>query len=258
MTVLMNGFGVIPSTLASLPIDGRRLVVARCLRLFAYGFLSVILVFYLAGIGIDERRTGLLLSLTLVGDTLISLWLTTRADRAGRRLTLVIGALLMAGASVVFALTGNFALLLIAGVVGVISPSGKEVGPFLSVEQAAFSHVVPADRRTGVFAWTNLVGSLSGALGVLLAGWTMTAFHHSGASPVTGYRTIVVAYGVVGLALAALFARMRKDIEWTPTDGPAPPRPRGSASGPSRGRLCFVWPACSSSTPSPVGSSSTA
>jgi MFS family permease len=218
--------------------------LARCLRLFAYGFLSVVLVFYLTGVGIGERRTGLLLSLTLVGDTLISLWLTTRADRAGRRLTLVVGAMLMAAAGVVFALTGNFALLLAAGIIGVISPSGKEVGPFLSVEQAAFSHVVPADRRAGVFAWTNLAGSWSGALGVLVAGWVSAGFQHFKASPVSGYRAMVVAYGMVGLALAGLFARMGRDVEWTPSDGPAPSAPRfglGAASRPVVFRLAGLF-----------------
>src|ERR1700743_1664211 len=152
-------FGIV----SGLPVDGRRLLLARCLRLFAYGFLSVVLVFYLTAAGIDERRIGLLLSLTLIGDTAISLFLTTRADRAGRRLTLIIGALLMVAAGVGFASTGNFVLLLAAGIIGVISPSGKEVGPFLSVEQAAFSHVLSGDQRATVFAWTNLAGSFSGA-----------------------------------------------------------------------------------------------
>jgi len=211
----------LPDVFASLSADARQLILARCLRLFAYGFLSVVLVFYLTGVGIDERRTGLLLSLTLVGDTAISLWLTTRADRAGRRLTLVIGALLMAFAGVVFAFTGNFVLLLIAGIVGVISPSGKEVGPFLSVEQAALSHVIGTQQRTTVFAWYNLVGSFAGAFGVLFAKWLTQQMHHAGATPVNGYRAVVLAYGAVGLILTILFARLGNGVEWTPADGAA-------------------------------------
>src|SRR5208282_5838456 len=99
----------------------------RIVRLFAYGALSVMLVLYLAAIGLAGPQIGLLLTLTLVGDTVVSLWLTTRADHFGRRRTLMIGAVLMAVAGVVFALTDSFPLLLLAATIGVISPSGNEV-----------------------------------------------------------------------------------------------------------------------------------
>jgi MFS family permease len=94
----------------------------------------------------------MLLTLTLVGDTFVSLFLTTRADRFGRRRVLIIGALLMAGAGLTFASTGSLLLLTIAGTIGVVSPSGNEVGPFLSIEQAALSHVVP-NRIPARSAW---------------------------------------------------------------------------------------------------------
>ncbi len=133
--------------------------------MFAYGLLSVVLVIYLVEIGLQEWEVGLLLTLTLVGDTAISLLLTTSADRFGRRRTLMVGAILMVLAAIVFVSTGNFVWLLIAATIGVISPSGNEIGPFLSVEQAALSQIVGDDRRTDVFAWYNLVGYFSTALG---------------------------------------------------------------------------------------------
>ena len=110
------------------------------------------------------------MSLTLVGDTLVSLWITTSADRVGRRRMLIVGAGLMMFAGVLFAVTRNFYLLLVAATIGVISPSGNEVGPFLSIEQAALSQSVPDRQRTAVFAWYNLVGSFATALGALSAG----------------------------------------------------------------------------------------
>ena len=57
------------------------------------------LVFYLIGVGLSEPQIGMLLTLTLVGDTIVSLYLTTRADRIGRRRMLMIGASLMVAAS---------------------------------------------------------------------------------------------------------------------------------------------------------------
>src|SRR5260370_225438 len=75
--------------------DGRLLFVTRCTRLFAYGSLAVVLVFYLTSLGFSTSQTGLLLTLTLVGDTAVSLYLTTPPDRIGRRPLLTIGPLLM-------------------------------------------------------------------------------------------------------------------------------------------------------------------
>src|SRR6266576_2831776 len=133
---------LIPSVLRTLSRDGRLLFVTRCARLFAYGSLSVILVFYLLGLGLSEAQVGLVLTLTLVGDVIVSLYLTTRADRIGRRRMLIVGSILMAAAGLTFAFTSNLLFLVIAGTIGVISPSGNEVGPFLSIEQAALSHIV--------------------------------------------------------------------------------------------------------------------
>src|SRR3982074_609328 len=149
----------IPIALRTLTQDGRLLFFTLFIRLFAYGSLSVVLVFYLISLGLSDSQTGLLLTLTLVGDTVVSLYLTTRADRIGRRRMLIVGAVLMAAAGLVFAFAHNFLLLILAGTIGVISPSGNEVGPFLSIEQAALSHVVPDRTRTEVFAWYTLAGS---------------------------------------------------------------------------------------------------
>src|SRR4029078_4059826 len=109
------------------PAFVRLLFAARFIRLLAYGALSVVLVFYLIGIGLTEAQTGLLLALTLLGDTAVSLFITTRADRAGHRRMLLVGALLMIAAGVVFAFTNNFSLLVLTAIVGIISPSGQEV-----------------------------------------------------------------------------------------------------------------------------------
>ena len=123
---------MIPASLRRLTGDGWLLFATRFIRLFAYGSVSVVLVFYLVGAGLSEPRIGTLLTLTLAGDTLVSLYLTTRADRIGRGRVLIVGALLMAAAGLAFASTSRFWLLLVAGTIGVISPSGNEVGPFLS------------------------------------------------------------------------------------------------------------------------------
>jgi MFS family permease len=200
------------NALQSLSTDGRLLFATRFVRLFAYGALSVVLVLYLVSLGLTESATGVLLTATLLGDTLVSLYLTTRADRFGRRRMLLIGALLMAAAGMAFAFTQQFWLLVVAGTIGVISPSGHEVGPFLPIEQAALSQVVPARSRTDVFAWYTLAGSIATALGALFAGLLTNTLQHRWA-PVDSYRAVVVVYACVGVALCALFMTASEAVE---------------------------------------------
>lgn len=204
----------IPKALRGLTRDGWLLFLTRLTRLVAYGSLSVILVFYLVSLGLSESQTGLLLSLTLAGDVVISLFLTTQADRIGRRRMLIIGAILMASAGLAFAFTHNFLFLLVAGTVGVISPSGNEVGPFLSIEQAALSQVVSPEVRTEVFAWYTLAGSLATALGALGGGAvTRLLPAMAGVSLPGSYRAVVVAYAFFGALLALFFLHLSSAAE---------------------------------------------
>ncbi|MFI5165219.1 MAG: MFS transporter [Thermoanaerobaculales bacterium] len=199
--------------LRSLPPDARRLFAAQAVRLFAYSFLSVVLVLYLAAAGLSAGAIGVLLTLTLVGDTLVSLYLTTSADRFGRRRTLLVGAALMVAAGAVFALTKNFAVLLIAATIGVISPSGNEVGPFIAIDQAAMSQTVAEKARTRVFAWYRLAGALATALGSLAGGGLSGVLQHRGATAFASYRAVVLGYAALGVVLALLLARLSLAVE---------------------------------------------
>jgi MFS family permease len=202
-----------PGALKGLAFDAWLLFLTRFLRLFAYGSLSVILVFYLVSVGLTESQTGLLLSLTLAGDVVVSLILTTRADRIGRRRMLIVGALLMAGAGIAFACTHKFAFLVLAGSIGVISPSGHEVGPFLSIEQAALSQVVRPQARTEVFAWYTLTGSFATAIGALLAGKMTDVLQKAAVSPVNSYRAVVTGYAGIGILMGFLFLGLTAKAE---------------------------------------------
>src|SRR5262245_66485861 len=106
------------------PASSSLLFVSRFIRLFAYGSLSVVLVFYLIGIGLTQPQAGLLLALTLFGDTAVSFLITTHAERAGHRRMLLAGAALMVVAGGVVALTNAVWILLVAAVGGVRRPRG--------------------------------------------------------------------------------------------------------------------------------------
>jgi MFS family permease len=190
----------------------------RIVRMFGYGFLSVVLALYLAQRGLSEGEIGLLFTLTLAGDAAITLWLTTSADQAGRKKMLIVGALLMVMAGVVFSLTGNFIFLVVTAIIGVISPSGNEIGPFLSIEQASLSQLVPDARRTQIFAWYNLAGSFATATGALVGGVLAQLLQKIGYTPLNSYRAVVFGYTLVGLVLAILFLFITSAVEAPKTD----------------------------------------
>jgi hypothetical protein len=196
--------------------DGRLIFATRAVRMFGYGLVSVVLVLYLAALGLSGALIGVLLTLTLLGDAAISLWLTTHADSVGRRRVLVVGALLMCLAGLGFAATAWLPVLVLAATVGVISPSGNEVGPFLAVESAALSQTVSDHVRTRVFGWFNLTGSFATALGALTGGGLAAGLIAAGLGHVGAYRLVIVGYALLGLALAGLFLFVRPDVDCRP------------------------------------------
>src|SRR5687767_12916014 len=104
------------AALRALTPDGRRLFGIRMVRLFAFGAVSVVLALYLAQRGLTDGQIGLVLSLTLLGDVVLSLLLTTSADRLGRRRMLLVGAGLLAGGGLAFAATGKLVVLILAAI----------------------------------------------------------------------------------------------------------------------------------------------
>jgi MFS family permease len=190
------------------------LFLNKFLRMFSYGAITPVFFSYLLLLGIDILRAGVLMTLILLGDLLVTLNLTTRADSFGRRNVLIIGALLKFGAGVVFASTSNYALLVVAGIVGVISTSGGEIGPFLSVEQASVTdaviHRIGEDRAKAsipiLFGWYNAMGYLAQALGALAAGHLVGILQSSyNWDSLTAHQSIICLYATIGLLMALLY-----------------------------------------------------
>jgi MFS family permease len=203
------------------------LFTTRVIRMFGYGFLSVVLALYLAKRGLGEGEIGMLLTLTLAGDAAITLWITTSADRLGRRRMLVFGAGLMIISGLIFSLTGNYILLVATAIIGVISPSGNEIGPFLSIEQASLSQLVPDEKRTQTFAWYNLAGSFATATGALIGGALAQLLQGRGFTPLDSYRAVLMGYTLIGVLLVVLFLLLSQSVE----------APKLTEASPTPGRL---------------------
>ena len=119
----------------------------------------------------------------------------------------------MVGAGVLFILTRNPLLLALASIIGVISPSGNEIGPFLSVEQASLTQLISNEKRTQIFAWYALAGSLATAIGALTAGWLAQGLQQNGFSSYNAYRVVLTGYALGGLILIALYLSLSEAVE---------------------------------------------
>jgi len=147
--------------------DGRLLLAAKLVRMFAYGFLSVILAIYLKQIGFDDFLIGLILTTTLLNSVIFTLVASFYADKLG----LLLYAALMSVSGFIFTISENYFTLIIAAFIGTINLTGAESGAFLTIEQAILPQTLKNIRkRNTVFAIYNMAGTLAMAAGVLLSG----------------------------------------------------------------------------------------
>ncbi|KAH8891739.1 MFS general substrate transporter [Thozetella sp. PMI_491] len=194
--------------------DVKLLCMQRFVRLFAYGASALVLVAFMEALGFSKTRIGFFMTLTLVGDVCISLVLTLFADSIGRKAILMLGAALMSASGLTFALSGNYWVLLIAAVVGVISPAGNEIGPFRAVEESMAAHLTTPETRTDIFAWYTLSGSAGTAFGLMASGWTvrsLTDDRHW--ELVDAYRALFVGYAVMGAIKFVLALSLSSHVE---------------------------------------------
>ena len=189
--------------------DGWLLFATCAVRSFAYGFLSVILGIYLDAVGLSTTAIGWIFTAALAGGAVMTVVITAIADSFGRKILLIVGAGLMAMAGFAFAISGDSVLLAAAAIFGTISPSGKEVGPFLSIEQAILPQTSQDQHRTAVFSAYNLVGSLFGALGALAVGLPSLF----SLPTMAGYRMLLWGYVLCALVMMVLFAVLSPAVE---------------------------------------------
>lgn len=209
-----------------------RLLLAKGLRGFADGFVSLVLPLHLLDLGFTPLQVGALATATLLGSGLLTLLVGARAGHYAARTLLLAACVLMAATGVAFAGLRDFGPLLLVAFVGTVNPSSGDVSVFLPLEHALLSGSVEPRRRTAAFARYSLVGTLSGAVGALAAGlpaWAAGALQVPAAETL---RWMFVAYALIAAAAAWVYRglpRTRVAVEEAP-----------SALGPSRRRVLVL------------------
>ncbi len=218
--------------------DGRLLFAARALRSFSFGWLSVILALYLAGRGLSATAIGALFTATLVEDALLTMALSTLASRVGPARLMALTAPLIALGGLLLATAESPLWLVVGGVLGTLSPNGQDAGPFSPLEHSLLPGALRSGTPVRAFAWYNLVAFASAAMGAMAAGLVLGAAERAGTASLEAQRSMMLAYGGSGLALAALYAWLAA------RHGPPVPAPAAEAPGRlglGRSRGVVLW-----------------
>lgn len=209
---LANELGL--ATIRHAGTDVHIIIFARYIRLFAYGAVALILALFFQEQGFSDEQIGLFMTLTLLGDVVVSLLLTLIADSLGRRRTLLLGAMSMAVSGAVFATTSNYAALLIAAIIGVISPSGNEIGPFRAVEESTLAHLVSAEKRSDVYTWYVVLAVLGTSSGLAVGGVAIDQMQgRENWTELDAYRAVFWIYTAVGCVKALMTLFLSRQCE---------------------------------------------
>jgi MFS family permease len=197
-----------------LSLDGRLILLEKCVRTVPYGFLGVLFAVYMDKLGFGPVLIGIVLTATVLTSAVYTFGVSIVADRVGRRRTLEFFALMDALAGSILFFSPAWWAPVLAGIVGNMTVGAGEVGPFLSLEQAIVPRTCDSDHRTLAFSWYNLVGYGSSSLGALIAG--LPQYLGSG---LDAFRPLFAAYLVSGLIGSLLYAKMSRGVEAQLTAG---------------------------------------
>jgi len=205
--------------------DRRILLAATFLRALATGMVAVLLGIYLARLGFDAARIGVVIGAGLFGGAVATLLATLRSDRIGRRRLLVGVALLSAGGGLLLALGSHFAVVLAAAFLGMVNGMGRDRGASLVVEQAILPATTAPAARTRAFAWYNVCQDAGRALGGLCAGLPVLVRRVGGVDDLASLRIGLAAPAMLFAIAAILYLRLSPAVDGAPERAAVPLSP---------------------------------
>jgi MFS family permease len=210
-----------------------RILIARGLRAFGDGFVSLLLPLYLLELGYGPFEVGIIATATLLGSGALTLAVGLHAFRYPDRSVLLAAAGLMVATGLAFASATQFWPLLVIAIVGTLNPSSGDVSVFLPLEHAVLSRSVRDRERTAAFARYSLVGSLLAALGSLAAGLPALFPALFGITSKASLQVMFVLYGLLGLLAAFVYRGL-------PRAASLPERRPTAPLGRSKGRVTLL------------------
>jgi MFS family permease len=204
-----------------------RVLVARALRAFGDGFVTIVLPAYLLALGYGELQIGIVSTATLLGSAFTTLAVGRWGGRMPMRRLLLAAATLMVTAGLGFATFSALWPLLVVAFLGPLNPGGGDVSVFLPLEHTMLAESAKAKERTSLFARYSFTGSVCGAIGALAAAVPEWLAGNAGWLLVDALRAMFAAYAFIGVIVWLLYLRMPMPRERSQ----APPLPLGPSRG---------------------------
>ncbi|HEV2137494.1 MAG TPA: MFS transporter [Nitrososphaerales archaeon] len=176
---------------------------AKGVRVYVSGLLSIIIPFYLGTLGYGLYIQGVVLVAILAGNALSNVTVTYLEAPLGSRHLLQVFSALMIVSGVTLAFSTSLVAVIVACIIGNISNTGTEAGPFQSIEAGVLPDLASESSAVKVFGRYNLVGYSAAAVGQLtssvpgLVGNTHVSF-----------QVIFLAFAVVGFLLLLVYSRI--------------------------------------------------
>lgn len=222
---MIDAFALVRAVRESATADARRVIIAKGLRATSDGYVSIVLPAYLLALGRSPFEIGALMTATLLGSALLTLFAGRISGFLGERRALMAASVLMIATGVGFSAFTEFWPLLVIAFMGTLNPSSGDVSIFLPLEQSLLARSVAGRDRTLLFALYSVSASVMGALGTLIAR-TPDFVVRFGIERLTMMRGLFLLYAAIGLAAALLYSGVKETRHET--------KARVSRLGPSR------------------------
>jgi MFS family permease len=193
--------------------DALRVLAARGVRAFGDGFVALLLPIYLVELGFSALAIGAIVTSTLLGTALLTLWVGWIANRHSRRLLLLAAAGLMAATGAGFAVITEFWPLLVIAFFGTMNPTSGDASIFVPLEQTVLTQTIAARQRTALFARYSVIGSCTTALGVLAAALPDVVAAWLGCTRSAAMQLMFGLYAVLGLVAVLLYRPLSSAVE---------------------------------------------
>ncbi len=187
--------------------ESKILLITKTIRVFGFGFLSIILPLYLLKLGYSPIFVGIVLSASVLSSVMYNVLVSAFSDRFGRGKSLVLLSIMMALSGILLIADVSAVSLVIAAIIGAMSVTGSETGPFLAIEQSAMTRTVKDKDRTKAFGLYNFLGYSAAAFGALFSG--LPSFFSS----LAGYYLLLYVYIGISLVLASIYFMLGRSLE---------------------------------------------
>jgi predicted MFS family arabinose efflux permease len=201
------------SVFVGLSTDAILICAAGAVRAAAVSLVGVIVAIHLSSRGLSASGIGLIIGVGIASSAAGTVITALRADRWGRRRTLIVIGLLTGLGYVALAFTAALPILVAVAAIAMVNCIGRDRGPASALEQALLPSTTTNERRTWTMAWYNAAMDSGHALGALGATLPTLFMHALDVSTDRGHALTFMLCGAAVAISAIPYALLSSQVE---------------------------------------------